>query len=59
MIDPAALDLMARRPRTPLQFAEHINRAFEAGLRRFLNGQLEADRTRGLAERMRTVGLTL
>ena len=107
MIEPAALDLMARRPRTPLRFAEHLSRAFEAGLctgqkpvtadiveatpspdfddleprltrqdysvkvladrfharpleiRRFPNGQLEAGRTRGLAERMRTAGLTL
>ncbi|MYF77397.1 MAG: hypothetical protein F4174_08765 [Acidobacteria bacterium] len=107
VIEPAALDLMAQRLRTPLQFAEHLNRAFEAGLctgqkpvtadiveatlspdfddleprltrqgysvkvladqfharpleiRRFLNGQLEAGRTRELAERMRTAGLTL
>ena len=107
MIETAALDLMARRPRTPLRFAERLSRAFEAGLRtgrkpvtadiveatpspdfddleprltrqgysvkvladrfharpleirRFLNCQLEAGRTRGLAERMRTAGLTL
>lgn len=32
VIEPAALDLMAQRLRTPLQFAEHLNRAFEAGL---------------------------
>lgn len=107
VIEPAALDLMAQRLRTPLQFAEHLNRAFEAGLctgqkpitadiveatlspdfddleprltrqgysvkvlaeqfharpleiRRFLNGQLEAGRTRELADRMRTAGLAL
>ena len=33
LIEPAALDLMALRLSTPLQFAEHLNRAFEAGLR--------------------------
>jgi len=107
VIETAALDLMAQRLRTPLQFAEHLSRAFEAGLctgqkpvtadiveatlspdfddleprltrqghsvrvladqfharpleiRRFLNGQLEAGRTREPAERMRTAGLTL
>ena len=107
VIEPAALDLMAQRLRTPLQFAEHLNRAFGAGLctgqkpvtadiveatlapdfddleprltrqgysvkvlaeqfharpleiRRFLNGQLEAGRTRELADRMRTAGLAL
>ena len=31
VIEPAALDLMAQRLRTPLQFAEHPDRAFEAG----------------------------
>ena len=98
---------MALRLSTPLQFAEHLNRAFEAGLRfgekpitadivaatlapdfddleprltrqgysvkvlaeqfhakpteirRFLNGQLDAGRTRELADRMRAVGLAL
>ena len=107
VIEPVALDLMAQRLSTPLQFAEHLNRAFEAGLctgqkpvtadiveatlapdfddleprltrqgysvkvlaeqfharpleiRRFLNGQLEAGRTRELADRMRTAGLAL
>ena len=107
VIEPVALDLMAQRLSTPLQFAEHLNRAFEAGLctgqkpvtadiveatlapdfddleprltrqgysvkvlaeqfhartleiRRFLNGQLEASRTRELADRMRTAGLAL
>ena len=29
LIEPAALDLMAMRPSTPLQLAEHLNRAFE------------------------------
>ena len=105
LIEPAALDLMALRLTTPLQFAEHLNRAFEAGIRmgqkpitadiaaatlapdfddleprltrqgysvkvlaeqfharpteirRFLNGQLDAGRTRELADRMRAVGL--
>ena len=33
LIEPAALDLMAIRLTTPLQFAEHLNRAFEAGFR--------------------------
>ena len=32
-IEPAALDVMAMRLNTPLQFAEHLNRAFEAGFR--------------------------
>ena len=107
LIDPAALDLMAIRLNTPLQFAEHLNRAFEAGfrtgqkpitaeiaaatlapdfddleprltrqgysvkvlaeqfhakpseIRRFLDGQLDAGRTRELADRMRAVGLAL
>ncbi len=107
VIEPAARDLIAQRLRTPLQFAAHLNRAFEAGLctgqkpvtadiveatlapdfddleprltrqgysvkvlaeqfhakpleiRRFLNGQLEAGRTRELADRMRTAGLAL
>ena len=68
LIEPAALDLMAMRLSTPLQFAEHLNRAFEAGFRmgqkpitaetrRFLNGQLDPGRTRELADRMRAVGL--
>ena len=30
-IEPAALDLMAERLTTPLQFAEYLNRVFEAG----------------------------
>ena len=107
LIEPAALDLMALRLATPLQFAEHLNRAFEAGfhtgqkpvtaeivaatlapdfddleprltrqgysvkilsdqfhakpseIRRFLSGQLDAGRTRELADRMRAVGLAL
>ena len=107
LIEPAALDLMAMRLSAPLQFAEHLNRAFEAGfrmgqkpitadivaatlapdfddleprltrqgysvkvlaeqfhtrpteIRRFLNGQLDAGRTRELADRMRAVGLAL
>ena len=107
LIEPAALDLMALRLTTPLQFAEHLNRAFEAEfrmgqkpitadivaatlapdfddleprltrqgysvkvlaeqfharpteIRRFLNGQLDAGRTRELADRMRAVGLAL
>ena len=29
LIEPAALDLMALKLTTPLQFAEHLNRAFE------------------------------
>ena len=33
LIEPAALGLMALRLATPLQFAEHLNRAFEAGFR--------------------------
>ena len=33
LTEPAALDMMAMRLNTPLQFAEHLNRAFEAGLR--------------------------
>ena len=33
LIEPSALDLMALRLTTPLQFAEHLNRAFEAGFR--------------------------
>ncbi len=33
LIEPAALDVMAMRLNTPLQFAEHLNRAFEAGFR--------------------------
>ena len=33
LIEAAALDLMARRLSTPLQFAEHLNRAFDAGFR--------------------------
>ena len=33
LIKPAALDLMAIRLSTPLQFAEHLNRAFDAGFR--------------------------
>lgn len=33
IIEPAALDLMAERLTTPLQFAEYLNRAFEAGSR--------------------------
>ena len=33
LIEPTALDLMAMRLSTPLQFAEHLNRAFEAGFR--------------------------
>lgn len=92
---------------TPLQFAEHLNRAFDtgfrtgqkpvtaeivtatlphdfddleprltrqgyspkvladqshakpSGIRRFLNGQLDAGRARELADRMRAVGLAL
>ena len=107
LIEPAALDAMAMRLNTPLQFAEHLNRAFEAGfrtgqkpvtaeivtatlapdfddleprltrqgyspkvladqfhakpseIRRFLSGQLDAGRTRELADRMRAVGLAL
>ena len=107
LIEPAALDVMAMRLNTRLQFAEHLNRAFEAGfrtgqkpvtaeivtatlapdfddleprltrqgyspkvladqfhakpseIRRFLNGQLDAGRTRELADRMRAVGLAL
>ena len=31
--EAAALDAMAMRLNTPLQFAEHLNRAFEAGFR--------------------------
>ena len=107
LIEPAGLDLMALRLATPLQFAEHLDRAFEAGfrtgqkpvtaeiiattlapdfddleprltrqgyspkvladqfhakpseIRRFLSGQLDAGRTRELADRMRAVGLAL
>ena len=107
LIEAAALDMMAMRLNTPLQFAEHLNRAFEAGfrtgqkpvtaeivtatlapdfddleprltrqgyspkvladqfhakpseIRRFLSGQLDAGRTRELADRMRAVGLAL
>ena len=33
LIEPAAPDVMAMRLNTPLQFAEHLNRAFEAGFR--------------------------
>ena len=33
IIEPAALDMMAERLNTPLQFAEYLNRAFEAGFR--------------------------
>ena len=33
IIETAALDLMAERLNTPLQFAEYLNRAFEAGFR--------------------------
>ena len=33
LIEAAALDMMAMRLNTPLQFAEHLNRAFEAGFR--------------------------
>lgn len=33
MIEPAALDLLAARLNTPLQFTEHLNRAFEEGFR--------------------------
>ena len=33
LIEPAALDLMAIRLTTPLQVAEHLDRAFEAGFR--------------------------
>jgi len=32
-IEPEALDLMAERLNTPLQFAEYLNRAFDAGFR--------------------------
>lgn len=107
LIEPAALDLMATRLNTPLQFAEHLDRAFEAGfrtgqkpitadivaatlapdfddleprltrqgyslkvladqfhakpteIRRFLSGQLDAGRTRELADQMRVAGLAL
>lgn len=107
VIDPEALDLLAEQLSTPLQFAEHLNRAFEEGfrlgvkpvtaeivtttlspdfndleprltrqgysakiladqfdarlaeMRRFLNGQLESDRTRELADRMRAAGIAL
>lgn len=31
LIEPEALDVMAMRLNTPLQFAEHFNRAFEVG----------------------------
>lgn len=33
LIEPAALDLLAARLNTPLQFTEHLNRAFEEGFR--------------------------
>lgn len=33
VIEPDALDLLAARLSTPLQFAEHLNRAFEEGFR--------------------------
>jgi len=33
LIDPEALDVLAERLSTPLQFAEHLNRAFEEGFR--------------------------
>lgn len=33
LIDPEALDVLAERLNTPLQFAEHLNRAFEEGFR--------------------------
>ena len=33
LIEPAALDVVTMRLNTPLQFAEHLNRAFEAGFR--------------------------
>ena len=33
LIEPAALDLMALRLTTLLEFTEHLNRAFEAGFR--------------------------
>ena len=33
VIESAALDLMAERLNTPLQFAEYLNRAFESGFR--------------------------
>ncbi len=33
IIEPAALDLLAERLTTPLQFAEYLNRALEAGFR--------------------------
>lgn len=107
LIEPSALDVMAMRLNTPLQFAEHLNRAFETGFRtgqkpvtaeivtatlapdfddleprltrqsyspkvladqfhakpseipRFPNGQLDAGRTRELADRVRAVGLAL
>ena len=107
LIEPVALDVIAIRPNTPLQFSERLNRAFKAGfrtgqqpvtaeivtatltpdfddleprltrqgyspkvladqfhakpseIRRFLSGQLDAGRTRELADRMRAVGLAL
>ena len=107
VIEAEALELMTQRLHTPLQFAEHLSRAFEEGLRtgqkplttdiveatlapdfddleprltrqgysvkvlaeqfhakpmeirRFLNGQLEAGRTRELANQMRIAGLPL
>ena len=107
VIEPKALDLLAEKLNTPLQFAEYLNRAFEAGfhmgqrpitaeivaatlapdfddleprltrqgyavknladqfhakpseIRRFLDGQLDAARTRELADQMRAAGLAL
>lgn len=107
VIEPEALDLLAAKLSTPLQFSEHLNRAFEEGfrlgqkpvsaeivastlapdfddleprlmrqgysvkvladqfqakpaeIRRFLSGQLDAARTRELANQMRALGLAL
>ena len=49
LIKPAALDLMAIRLSTPLQFAEQFH-ARPTEIRRFLNGQLDPGRTRELPE---------
>ena len=56
LIEPAALDVMAMRLNTPLQFAEHLNRAFEAGFRHRPETRHRRDRDSHAGARLRRSG---
>ncbi len=56
LIEPVALDVMAMRLNTPLQFAEHLNRAFEAGFRTGQKPGHRRDRDSHAGARLRRSG---